>query len=230
MSTNLTPAERAAWNAIGHDQTHWSAVQKALAAALPVHAAEATAHVRAELDDIRGAYRIASSVADRFRDVVCDAIGFVDENPGDDEALAELRRQHGRTGPEPRRWRDVCAGALATLDQIHAGRRVTSDVEEILRAAVAFPDAVQVDPASPPQSTETAEPSTPDDPDTPDAVEAAAAWLLRDHDERVETGVVRPASERAAELVDVIREADAATPIPAVDIPAWREMGDSCGG
>ena len=68
-----------------------------------------------------------------------------------------------------------------------------------------FAGAVEVDPASPPQSTETPDESTPDDPSTPDAVEAATAWLLRDHDERVETGTVRPARERAAELVDAVR-------------------------
>lgn len=50
--TNMTPAERAAWDAIGHDQTHWTAVKKALAAAAPVYNAAGALAVANILDDL----------------------------------------------------------------------------------------------------------------------------------------------------------------------------------
>lgn len=48
--TSMTPAEQAAWDAIGHDQRHWGAVKRALAAAAPVirREAEAAALSRSE--------------------------------------------------------------------------------------------------------------------------------------------------------------------------------------
>lgn len=83
-------------------------------------AADRLAAVEAALADERAAKQIAAEAADRFRDVLSEALGHDDENPGDDVLVAELRRHFGKSGPEPRRWRDFCAGALARLDQIRA--------------------------------------------------------------------------------------------------------------
>jgi len=74
-------------------------------------------------DDIRAAYKKSSCYLDRFRDVVAEVTGQSDNNPGDDVLIAELRSMHGKTGPEPRRWRDFLVGAVAQLDQIDAMRK-----------------------------------------------------------------------------------------------------------
>lgn len=79
-------------------------------------------NLRAALDDERAAKKIAADSADRFRDVLSECLGYADENPGDDVLVRDLREHFGKTGPEPTRWRDFCAGALATLDQINAER------------------------------------------------------------------------------------------------------------
>jgi len=50
MTTNLSPAERAAWNAIGHSQPHWGAVQRALTAARPVIERELAQRLATALD------------------------------------------------------------------------------------------------------------------------------------------------------------------------------------
>ena len=52
-----------------------------------------------------------------------EALGYEDENPGDDVLIRDLRAHFGKSGPEPTRWRDFCAGALALVDQINAARR-----------------------------------------------------------------------------------------------------------
>jgi len=70
----------------------------------------------AALEDERAARRIAGESADRFRDVVCEVLGL-DENPGDDELIARLRDMHGKSGPEPRRWRDFLTGAKAVVER-----------------------------------------------------------------------------------------------------------------
>lgn len=80
--------------------------------------------LRAERDDARGGYRVAAEALDRFRDVVADCLGHSDENPGDDALIALLREHFGKTGPEPRRWRDFVTGARAVVDQINADRLV----------------------------------------------------------------------------------------------------------
>lgn len=76
--------------------------------------------VVAERDALRAALKTASESADRFRDVLSEALGHPDENPGDDALVAELRRHFGKTGPEPTRWRDFLIGARAQVDQINA--------------------------------------------------------------------------------------------------------------
>jgi len=81
--------------------------------------------LRAALDDERGAKKVAAGAADRFRDVLSECLGYGDENPGDDVLVRDLRAHFGKAGPEPTRWRDFCAGALATLDQINADRMST---------------------------------------------------------------------------------------------------------
>ncbi|NEC17936.1 hypothetical protein [Streptomyces parvus] len=78
--------------------------------------------MRAELEVQRNAKRIAAGAADRFRDVLADALGH-DENPGDDTLIADLRAHFGKTGPEPTRWRDFLTGAEAIRDQINATHR-----------------------------------------------------------------------------------------------------------
>lgn len=86
------------------------------------HSAEIDA-LRRERDDAAGGYRVAAEALDRFRDVLADALGYVDENPGDDVLIRDLRAHFGRTGPEPTRWREFCTGARAVVDQINAERR-----------------------------------------------------------------------------------------------------------
>ncbi|GLY21674.1 hypothetical protein [Micromonospora sp. NBRC 101691] len=82
----------------------------------------ATAALICDLDDARAALRTAAGSADRFRDVLADALGHHDNNPGDDTLITELRAHFGRTGPEPTRWRDALTGYRASVDQINAER------------------------------------------------------------------------------------------------------------
>lgn len=77
----------------------------------------------AALADQRGARRIAAESADRLRDVLCEALGHDDENPGDDVLVAELRARFGKSGPEPTRWRDFITSAEAIRDQLIAAAR-----------------------------------------------------------------------------------------------------------
>lgn len=79
--------------------------------------------LRSERDNARGGYRVAAAAADRFRDVLAEALGYEDESPGDEVLIRDLRKHFGKTGPEPTRWRDFCAGALAVVDQINARKR-----------------------------------------------------------------------------------------------------------
>lgn len=59
--------------------------------------------------DWQAAWQIASESADRFRDVICQALDL-DENPGDDELVFLLLKAHGKAyEPESRRWRDSLA-------------------------------------------------------------------------------------------------------------------------
>lgn len=81
--------------------------------------AENTAQA-ARLEEQRGATRVAAGAADRFRDVLSEALGHPDENPGDDVLVAEVREHFGFSGPEPTRWRDFLTGARAKIDQIEA--------------------------------------------------------------------------------------------------------------
>ncbi|MEU1327205.1 hypothetical protein [Streptomyces microflavus] len=81
------------------------------------------AHLRADLEDQRQARQTAAGAADRFRDVLSEALGHGDENPGDDVLVAELRVHFGKTGPEPTRWREFLTGAEAIRDQINAAHR-----------------------------------------------------------------------------------------------------------
>lgn len=76
--------------------------------------------LRDELEDQRAAKQTAAGAADRFRDVLCEALGHPDENPGDDVLVAELRARFGKTGPEPTAWRDRLVGYEAIRDQINA--------------------------------------------------------------------------------------------------------------
>lgn len=86
------------------------------------HTAEKDA-LRQERDNALGGHRVAAEAADRFRDVLAEALGYEDENPGDDVLIRDLRAHFGKTGPEPTRWRDFCTSALAVVDQINAERR-----------------------------------------------------------------------------------------------------------
>lgn len=81
---------------------------------------EELAALRNERDNALGGYRVAAEAVDRFRDVLAEALGYEDENPGDDVLICDLRAHFGKTGPEPTRWRDFCTSALAVLDQINA--------------------------------------------------------------------------------------------------------------
>ena len=74
----------------------------------------------AELEDQRAAKQTAAGAADRFRDVLCEALGYPDDNPGDDVLVAELRARFGKSGPEPTAWRNRLAGYEAIRDQINA--------------------------------------------------------------------------------------------------------------
>lgn len=66
-------------------------------------------------NDYREAWRIASGSADRFRDVICQALGL-DENPGDDDLVFLLLKAHGKADePESHRWRGFLDDALAAV-------------------------------------------------------------------------------------------------------------------
>jgi hypothetical protein len=80
----------------------------------------------AELEDQRGAKQTAAGAADRFRDILCEALNHDDDNPGDDVLVAELRAHFGKTGPEPTNWRVRLAGYGAVRDQINAAARASS--------------------------------------------------------------------------------------------------------
>jgi hypothetical protein len=95
-------------------------------ALLPLFA-EVEANARREAADERAAKQIASEAADRFRDVLSEVLGYPDENPGDDALVVALREHFGKTGPEPRRWRDFVTSARAVVDQIE-GEVVTDDL------------------------------------------------------------------------------------------------------
>ena len=98
---------------------------------------EELVELRADLEDQRAAKRTAAEAADRFRDVLSDALGHPDENPGDDVLIAELRAHFGRTGPEPTRWRNFLTGVRAQVDQLNEERQrgeARTDVDAILRA------------------------------------------------------------------------------------------------
>jgi hypothetical protein len=86
-------------------------------ALLPLFA-EVEANARREAANERAAKQIASEAADRFRDVLSEVLGYPDENPGDDALVVALREHFGKTGPEPRRWRDFVTSARAVVDQI----------------------------------------------------------------------------------------------------------------
>src|SRR5690606_2951441 len=72
--------------------------------------------LRAAAEDEQKARKIAGGAADRFRDVVCEVLGYGAENPGDDVLITELRALHGKSGPEPTRWRDFLTGSIAHLE------------------------------------------------------------------------------------------------------------------
>lgn len=67
-------------------------------------------YLQARLEDMTQARRIAADAADRFRDVLCEVLGYTDENPGDDVLVTELREHFGKTGPESTRWREFIEG------------------------------------------------------------------------------------------------------------------------
>jgi len=217
MSKPLTPAERAAWDAIGHAQEHWTAVLAALKAAAPYHRDGTARNIASILDDYE----------------MTEAAELVRNFPAWEAAMAPA------------------ADALRAVADEFRAQLAAAGIDAVHALAETFPDAVEL--VSPPQSTETPDESTPDDPSTPDAVEAATAWLLADHDERVTTGTVRPASERAAELAAIVRPLIAAATLRAAaarianlpqdhecdsgrgdarrHLEQWAdEMGDSCGG
>ena len=75
-----------------------------------------TEMLTAALEDERAAKRIAAESADRFRDVLEEVLDLT-ENPGDDELVRLIRERHGKTGPEPRRWRNFVTGAVAHMER-----------------------------------------------------------------------------------------------------------------
>ncbi|MFD8777572.1 hypothetical protein [Streptomyces sp. NPDC059916] len=79
--------------------------------------------LRAESEDQRKAKQTAAGAADRFRDALCEVLGYPDDNPGDDVLVAKLREHFGKTGPEATAWRDRMAGYEAVRDQISAAAR-----------------------------------------------------------------------------------------------------------
>src|SRR5690242_13614810 len=84
---------------------------------------EENGRLRVDLEAQRKARQTAAGGADRFRDVLSEALGHPDETPGDDVLIATLREHFGKTGPEPTRWRDFLTGAEAIKDQINAAAR-----------------------------------------------------------------------------------------------------------
>lgn len=101
-----------------------------------------TERLRKELDDMTAARRTAAEAADRFRDVVTEVLGL-DENPGDDVLVTELRALHDKTGPEPTRWREFLTGAHARLESLGVLGPATRP------GAAAFTCSWCPDPASP---------------------------------------------------------------------------------
>ena len=75
-----------------------------------------TANLTAALEDERAARKVAGDAVDRFRDVVSEVLGL-DRNPGDDALVEQLRSLHGKSGPEPQRWRNFVTGAVAHLER-----------------------------------------------------------------------------------------------------------------
>lgn len=55
------------------------------------------------------------------------------------------------------------------------------------------------------ESTDGAEHGAPGESSTQSSLEAAEAWLLRDHDTSVSTGMVAPATDRAHDLVELLQ-------------------------
>lgn len=102
---------------------HLSTAYRVAVAERPAVAPAEMDPLRAELEDQRAARRTAAESADRFRDVLAEALGHVDSNPGDDVLVAELRARFGLTGPEPTRWRDLVTGYQAVIDQLNAEHR-----------------------------------------------------------------------------------------------------------
>ena len=80
----------------------------------------------ADLEDQRAARQTAAGAADRFRDILCEALGHPDDNPGDDTLITQLRAHFGKAGPEPTKWRDRLVGYEAARDQINAAARRTT--------------------------------------------------------------------------------------------------------
>lgn len=93
------------------------------------HLAACLSTAAEQLEDERAARQVAGESADRFRDVLSECLGHDEENPGDDALLAEVRAHFGKTGPEPMRWRNFLAGALAQVDQIRAARAASLDAD-----------------------------------------------------------------------------------------------------
>jgi hypothetical protein len=71
-----------------------------------------------ESSDFKSAWVTASESADRFRDVICQALGL-GENPGDDELCRLLLDAHGKADePESHRWRDFLDGQLERITDV----------------------------------------------------------------------------------------------------------------
>ncbi|WP_020135090.1 hypothetical protein [Streptomyces sp. 351MFTsu5.1] len=87
--------------------------------------------LHAELEDQHAARRTAAGAADRFRDILCEALGHDHDNPGDDVLVAELRAHFGKSGPEPTNWRDRLTGYEAIRDQINAAHADHPSVAEL---------------------------------------------------------------------------------------------------
>ena len=129
-----------------------------------------------------------------------------------------------QTPPEPIELDNIARLVTSAIDEIRAS---LGEVFAPLIAALAAVDTEYR--VSPPQSTEPDEQPTRDVSDTPITVDVAETWLIRDHDERVATGTVRPATERARDLIAQLRG-------PIIADVAWdirricrRAPGHTCG-
>ena len=80
----------------------------------PGFAPEDVLRLRSKLADAEAAHATASGAADRFRDVLEEALSLK-ENPGGDALVSAIRRRFGKTGEEPRRWREFIAESETTL-------------------------------------------------------------------------------------------------------------------